>query len=197
MSAGSAASAEAEAEPPEYTDAKTLPTIATPRVPPEFTGGVVDGRADAGLVGAQRAHDRLGGRRRGQPKAAAEQHHLHRDLRCTGVLASTVDAQASPAAKMARPAATTAVRADLVHHSRPEHTGDRDRDGDRQQPHARLECAVGLDELEVLGDDEDEAEQREEARGHRQAAAGEPAIARTPTCRASAVGCAAPTARTR
>ncbi len=38
-----------------------------------------------------------------------------------------------------------------------------DRGSDRQQPHASLESAVALDELEVLGDDEDEAEQGQEA----------------------------------
>ncbi len=35
---------------------------------------------------------------------------------------------------------------------------------------------VGLDELEVLGDDEDEAEQGEESGGDGEAAAGEPAV---------------------
>ena len=97
----------------------------------EFAGGVVDGRADAGLVGGQRAHDRLGGRRRGQAQTAAEQHHLRGDLQ-VGVAASTVDAHARPPAKMARPPATTSRGADPFDDAGSDDTGDRDRDGDRQ-----------------------------------------------------------------
>jgi hypothetical protein len=45
-STGNAATAEAEPMPPEYTDAKTLPTIATPSVPPT-SGDRSGGDADA------------------------------------------------------------------------------------------------------------------------------------------------------
>ena len=50
------------------------------------------------------------------------------------------------------------------------HAGEQ---GERHGAHTGLERAVAADELEVLGDHEDEAEQREEGERHRDAARGE------------------------
>ncbi len=163
----------------------------------EFAGGVVDGRADAGLVGGQRAHDRLGGRRGGQPEAAAEQHHLHGDLGCRAWRRRR--STPTPARPRRWPGRRRRRRwCRSVRRCAARRCWRRAIEiGDRQQPHAGLECAVALDELEVLGDDEDEAEQGQEAGGHGEAAAGEPPVREHRHVEHRMRCCAAPTARTR
>ena len=90
--------------------------------------------------------------------------------------ASTVDAHASPAANIARPPLTTTVVPIRSTMRGPSVLPSAIETRHRQQPDTGLECAVALDELEVLGDDEDEAEQSEEACGDGEASAREPAV---------------------
>ena len=52
--------------------------------PAEQPRGVVDGRADPGLLARHDAHDRLGRRRAGQAHARAVEDHLDRDRRVAG-----------------------------------------------------------------------------------------------------------------
>ena len=63
---------------------------------------------------------------------------------------------------------------------RPGHRADADRQRHRQQVHAGRQRPVAPDELEVLRDQEDEAEQGEERDGHRAAGRAEPHVAEQP-----------------
>ena len=57
---------------------------------------------------------------------------------------------------------------------------DRDRQRDREQPDAGGQRAVAADELEVLGDQENEAEQGEEGHRDRSAGCAEPHVTEEP-----------------
>ena len=107
----------------------------------EFTRGVVDGRADPGLVGRQRSHDRLGGRRRRQAEAAAEQQHLHCDLAVgRGRVRRGRPRQAG--GEHGQAAGDDGGGADPFDQPGPQDAGQRDRDGDRQQAHPGSEMRV-------------------------------------------------------
>ena len=60
------------------------------------------------------------------------------------------------------PVVTTRRVPDLERHHRGDRRGDGGDDGERQRVHAGRQRRVALDELEVLGDEEDEAEEAEE-----------------------------------
>src|SRR5271163_4834779 len=105
---GSGVSAEAEAMRPESIDANTLPTIATPRVPPSSRVVSLTAEPTPALSGLS---DPMIASVAG---AVVSPRPVPSNTICIaitvyGVPASTVDAQASPAANTAKPALTTAV----------------------------------------------------------------------------------------
>ena len=158
---------------------------ATPSVAAEQPGGVVDGRADAGLGRGHDAHDRLGRRRAGEAHPGAEQHHLARDR----PVARAAPTPSRPRRRRRRqrrgPPSTTSLVPKRTASFVPTTEAIADRRRDRQQVHAGRQRAVALEELEVLGDQEDEPEQREERDRDRAARGGEARIAEQARRRAS------------
>ena len=137
--------------------------------------GVIHRRAHARLRPWDDVHDRLGRRRAGESHPGAEENHLRRDRsvargcragRDPGVEAGHGD-QAGGDDELGAEA-----------HRKPgaEHRGYADRGRHRQQVNASGQRAVALEELEVLGDQEDEAEEAEEGDCHRAAGRGEAGV---------------------
>ena len=91
--------------------------------------------------------------------------------------ADAVDTQKKPTAISTSPALTTLVVPIRWTIRGDDHRGDGDRHRDRERAQAGLERRVAADELEVLGDEEDEAEEGEERGGDRRARRGEPPVA--------------------
>ena len=142
----------------------------------DLAGRVVDRRTRAGLFGPDHSHDRVGGRRGGQPEPAAQQHHLRGDLQVGDVDVDGGHPRERPGEHQ---------QADEHHrlgadpgHRQPgaEHGPDRDRQRDRQDAHAGVQRSEALQQLEELGDQEDESEQGEEGDGHRAAGRAEPQV---------------------
>ena len=169
-----------------YSDAYTLPITATPRVPPEQPRGVVDRRADAGLGLRDDAHDRLGRGRAGEPHPGPEHDHLRSDRPVAGVGRGGRDPRVERS-HQEQPARDDELRAGPDREPRAEHRGDRHAARDRQQAHTGRQRAVALQELEVLGDEEDEAGQGEERDRDGRARGGETRVARTALT--SSIGC--------
>src|SRR5262249_24200318 len=142
----------------------------------DLAGGVVHGGADAGLLFGDDAHDRLGGRCGGETQAAAEEDQLAGELEVGGRHRRGGDPEEPEDGE------PKSGRDDgLVAHLHGESGADDGRDGhgggDGQEADAGLEGAVGLQELEVLGDDERETEQGEERDRHGSAGGGEAKVA--------------------
>ena len=146
-SAGSAAITESPASRLEYTDAKTPPTTATPRVPP--SSRVVSLTAEptpalsadsepmmASVAGAVVNR----GRRRARPFAS-------QSTRTTPGVRRGRPRQSNR--KIDRPPPDNRGSTDLFDDAGAK--GARDGYGHRQQSDTRFKCAVVLDELEILG----------------------------------------------
>ena len=103
--------------------------------------------------------------RAGEAHAGAEQHHLRRRSRSSWVGRAVEATHEAAGAIRSRPAATTSLVPNRTASFGAEDRGDPDVTRDRQQCARRSDSgAVALEELEVLGEQEDEPEQREERR---------------------------------
>ena len=128
-------------------------------------GGVVDRRADPGLGLGHRSHDGLGGGRAGETHARPQHNHLSGDGPVAGACR-----------RCGHPHVEDGHRGQSCGHDQlgAEPYGelgayDRcegDTGGDRQEANTGRQRTVVLDELEVLGDQEDEPGQGEEGDGH-------------------------------
>ena len=143
----------------------------------ELAGGVVHGRADAGLAERHRRHDQRGERRHGQRHAGGQGQD-----RAVGVPDGRVDARAARRARgrrrrsRGRSATTRATpkRFDQLGHLR----GERHHhDGHRQLEQAGLERRVAEHQLEVLRHEEERAEHGEEDQRHAAGRHAEAAVA--------------------
>ena len=163
----------------------TLPMTATPRVPPASRVASLTAEPTPALAGGRTLRiDSVAGRR-GQAEPEAHEHHLRRDLGRTGSSVGEGAIQANAAPKSTRPGDDDDAGADPAGQRGADDRADGDAGGDRQDPHAGRERAVAADELEVLRDQEDEAEQGEEGDRHRAARGARTPASGTASRRAS------------
>ena len=154
----------------------------------DLTGGVVDGRAHAGLLPRQRAHDRLGGRGHGQAHAAGDRitsrrgRAASRRWRRRSERSSDRPMVDQPSRRPRRSLvpnrSTTAARAGRGSSSAIAH-GAR---AARRPASGR----VAEHELQVLGEEEERAEQGEERQGDGRLAAVKRGLRKK---RQSSIGC--------
>ncbi|ORW22757.1 hypothetical protein AWC19_13045 [Mycobacterium palustre] len=111
---------------PEYTDAKMLPAMATPRVPP--SSRVVSLTAEPTLALSAGSDPMMAS------VAGAEQQHLQGDL--------GVGRRGVRRGRPCQAGGDDGGGADPLGQPRPQDAGQRDRGGDRQQSHAALKCRV-------------------------------------------------------
>ncbi len=143
-------------------------------------GGVVHGRADACLAPRDGAHDGLGGGRRGQAHAEPVQHHLDRDDAVTDRRAGGRRHPAVERGHRDEPDGDDELGPGPHGELGPRYRSGAHRQRHREQANAGGERAVAPDELEVLGHQEDEAEQGEERHRDRAAGRAEPQVAEEP-----------------
>ena len=140
----------------------------------ELPGGVVDAGGGAPLVVGHRAHDRLGRRRRDRRQPEGQQHHGEDDRPQVGGVLRRVEGRHDEAGShQQQPRRHDQPRADLERHHGGDRREDRRHDREGQRVHAGRQRRVALHELEVLGDQEDEAEEAEERHRDGERTAGE------------------------
>ena len=130
----------------------------------ELAGGVVHGRADAGLAERHRRHDQRRQRRHGEGHAGGQEEDRAVDPPDRGVDADEARTAARPMATEPGPTGTTRCDAEagdqLRHLRRQGHHHERH----RQLEQAGLEGGVAEHQLEVLRHEEERAEHGEEDR---------------------------------
>ena len=142
----------------------------------DLTDGVVEGRADARALRGQRAHDRVGRRRHREPDAEAEDRlgaadQGERRVRRGGGV------QRQAAGDDREAAGDDELRAEASAQLGAERTADGEAGGDGERPDAGLERAEAVHALQVLGREEQDAEQAEEGEADRAAGGGEARVA--------------------